>query len=1299
MSNICLELENSIEISNNKYILNENYEDITYGLFETSGNTVYTMKNIPKEYPLGFYSVSNEDISTIITYDISYDNPITIYVSKGSDISFNNNDYFRFYDESFNLINLSTSNIETTLTNSGDNFYFMRNMEYKFIATTDFSNIHTFCISGSSLSELSLNEIDSSFTFFIPEDVDNSDNKIFYQDLTHPEISGNLKILVDSSNINYYYGDIDFSIDPSYGTDFSNIYLSIKSYPTNEISEISNNNLFKYNAFCKYIFEGITEIATSLINDNKECFNLVSKANLKLNTDNNRYYYEFNTDNHGTTINDENTIKELDYGVYDGSYIIFNIDENFPITIINNDFINNIYIDDSYYRTNIINKSDQRIQNLNSPFNIYNYYYGAIKLAIDNSNNTINDLSNIKIHILDLSSSVIEDYDLSNTLFFTDSCTNPNNVNGKGTNELEFKLYNQKNVEFSLANNSDDIYKLNKYENYVDPEPSYHATDKYGHDISFLVVSNIPPVINYDLSNFIVSYGITDYEENSKQLTRLIQIQSGPFIEISGNKQLFNNSNPYTNIIELDTNTFDASYNFLKNIDVYIYDNSSNKINLPFEINLSKAYYDQSKNLTSDTTEIIKYDTELTSNEYDYYFSKNININANSGIIIENIQNSLYNNEEIFELFSNNPKFINFDTTTITLESESFASDTQNYSINYIDNANFLIQIDQKRDASNVSTSIYITNDEFKIIMVDDDNSSNALEISGTFIPIDFFDKINKEFIDLSYIGNYELTIIPKGTNSNDYLRNYDLSNVHIESDISRTFFINVTDVTEPNIKFLNIGATDNVTQYNYPIELSFNILTDICFIKLGIDFIENSNKPFIGFSDNSIYDVSLSYVIDQKDSSIISTDSILYAGTKDTSCTILYTGIDLCGNESSSINLELTFKDIPKLTLISDNPVRIDVYDTSYIDAGITLEYKGNTDNFLPNIDFSGSYSDTCYNYMVNDISYNIGYSTDLCLNKIGTYDLSYIVNKVGEEETYITRTIKVEDIEKPSIYFPDLSALSYIDGIQDSNYIAANSVAKKIYTDGDDFADFSLTIFSTFNDLSSIIYNYEISDNFFQDISLISNITLTISGNDVSFTYIGLSNEGYLNSDLCFNKVTKGIGVDTKKPLEFTYFVSDLCGNDASGTRTVNIVDVTLPTIELSFDTSLIDNSYVIPGLNNIDFSYQAFNYQKDHVTFLQEISSIIFNFDLSDNYYNSSNDEISNNFVISISGETNKYLDIKNISDISDNSGIKDLFSQINTTLTIQYDFSDNQYNTTNIIRKVDIINDIETYYNFS
>ena len=86
----CLKLINNYtEISNNKYIFNNNY-DTSYGLYDNSNNNNYLVKGIPKNYPLTF--LSSRDISNIITFKPINAEPIIIYVSKGLDISFNNGD-------------------------------------------------------------------------------------------------------------------------------------------------------------------------------------------------------------------------------------------------------------------------------------------------------------------------------------------------------------------------------------------------------------------------------------------------------------------------------------------------------------------------------------------------------------------------------------------------------------------------------------------------------------------------------------------------------------------------------------------------------------------------------------------------------------------------------------------------------------------------------------------------------------------------------------------------------------------------------------------------------------------------------------------------------------------------------------------------------------------------------------------------------------------------------------------------------------------------------------------------------
>ena len=121
---------------------------------------------------------------------------------------------------------------------------------YKFIATTDFCNNHPFSIHGSILTNnYSVNNIDDSFNITIPDNANNSDNIIYYWDISNGkhDISNNLYILIDSSNIKYYYDDITIKIDNLYSTDYSNVNISIKSFSNSyNTTNISNIDIFSY---------------------------------------------------------------------------------------------------------------------------------------------------------------------------------------------------------------------------------------------------------------------------------------------------------------------------------------------------------------------------------------------------------------------------------------------------------------------------------------------------------------------------------------------------------------------------------------------------------------------------------------------------------------------------------------------------------------------------------------------------------------------------------------------------------------------------------------------------------------------------------------------------------------------------------------------------------------------------------------------------------------------------------------------------------------------------------------------
>ncbi len=1392
MSNICFNLNNRIDISNNYYIFNNvnniigdyNVDDIliqsTYGLYQTSGNNTYSIQDIPKSHPIGFFDASNispiVDISNLIKYDVSYGESIKIYVSKGSDLSFSNDNYYRFYDESYNLLNISGSLVETTLTNSGDNFYFMRSMKYTFIAMEDFSINHPFALSGEALNELnyydlSLHKLDDSFNIIIPKDSNNTNNRIFYVDGLQNDSSGNLSILVDASNISYYYGDISLTVDGSFETHFDLSRISIKSFPLNGIQEISNTNIFVYDRTCDYIVEEISQFVNILYAQGKECLNIVSEAKLDTST-NNISYYEFNLNNHGRNDLTNEILYYLDYGIYDGLFTIFNVDKNFPFTIINNDVSNAIYVDEEY-TTGILHKSDTRIQELGYPLNMYNFYYGTVSIKVDNNANTFIPNSKIRIQIFNMEENI--SYEPSNNFVYTEFCNDPDNVNNITFRDLSFVLFNQRDEVYVLKDFSaiENIYYLNLYNNYEEPIVPYRAIDRYNHDISYLVRSTAPVEttlpdgtildnifqINYDLSYFSITYTLEDYEKTTIELIRLVEIRRGPFIELLGNYDIFHNSNPFTNRIDILTNTIEPSLNFYNNLDVFVYDNSRNKINLPFEITLNGEFYlpislnDELvlDNITGDSKKILKYENinvldiplQFENNYADlslnYYLSKNFNFNFNTGssLFIDELGIKILDISDIKFTNENSPilsvgnlihinneninnSYQNFLNDPLETKINSLYLDGASLYINKIDNSLNIIDISQnyKDEANNTDyelhTSIYITNSEFVISISDINESTNNFYIEGSFNSIDFF---NSTYIDTQYIGKYEIIVDIKGLSNEDFIFN-DLSNIlDISSlilDFSRTFTVNVIHHGAVELNFVNQNIVNPlIYNYQYSRDFSFNIFTDISFFKEGDLYFENTNTPLLQLSDSSIYDGSLSfflYPVSNITSIFNNNDFFIQATNQANSAEahIVYNARDLCGNVSNDVSLNITFTDIPLLSLIGSRIEVINVHST-YNEPGLFI--KGDIGNSVEKVSYvpsTGPYSvNYSSNYAITETTdnpnngYDISWGLVLDINTIGIYELTYEVRKTGKtDSTYIKRFIEVVDILNPYFRFPDLRNIPYIDGSNDVAFVNVKDTLVDNKFDNSFNIDFSLTVFSSFYDLSFIINTFEVIDNYFEQTDLTTTITLSISGEgDISFTETGLTNvfstnNGYLNSDNCFNKVT--IGLNQLEPLRFNYSVRDLCDNSFNILRTVDIVDKSLPSIDFSFNyTNETDISYVLFSSDYKDFSYQAINYLKDAPLLLFELSSIIFDFSLIDNY-----EIFDSNYIISILGTKNNYIqdNIKTIDDISNEISSLELFSNVDTSLVIVYEISDNQYNNISINRKVDIINTIKPSINF-
>ena len=1414
MSRTCFTLNNSVKIKKSNYqdtdlsasliySFNNNYSNTTdnalttFGLYDTTSTIVYNITNVPKSHPMGFFDASAQgagnspdqmsDITNLITYDVSYANSIKIYVSSGSDLSHGNNNYYNFYDESYNLININTSYAETTLTNSGDNFHFMRNMKYQFIAIEDFSTSHPFSLTGGNFvtADVILQNIGDSFDIIIPADANNTTKPIHYQDVFgNADFTGVFSILVDAKNITYLYGDIKLSV-----TDFSNLntqtgsytkllkdrLISIQSFPNpSGVVEVSNTNLFHFNDTCDYVIAKQSEFSTLIKDKNQECLNIVSQAKLIEEAGRGVFYYEFNLNNHGgTNTFSVEDLYETDYGIYDGSYTVFNIDPNHPITLDNIDISNSVYVDEDN-TTGIIYKTDQRIQALGTPYNKYNYYFNTVRLIVNNERNELVTNDDISLLSIDLLSSLTPHahYELSNNLFYTTYCENSDFVNEIDSDiDLSFVLYNQQDSVFttSFMTPKENIYTLNLYQDYNEPTLPYKALDRYNHDISNLITSTLPATINFNLSSFVITYTVEDYEGNTAQLRRLVEIHRGPFIEISGTltDPLFLNSNPLTNrfIIESDTHT---TYNVHDNINAYVYDTSvpAKKINLPFEITLvSGDFYDPSSifgnttlnQLTGDNSiNILKYNNILATKEplksdvntpgrpLNYYLSKNFNVQFKEGqglgssavdelgIKIINVKSFNIDNEnsrilEEANLINfnggGNTSYVSLDLLNDKILSFNLDAGSNDLIINKIDN---IIDISQSYQEYALNTSLTITNIGFVINIIDTNNLDNNLTIDGSFDEIKLF---GEAYMNSQYVGDYDFAITVKGLSSEDHIFNDISDNIDINSldtDFSRIYTANITDTTKPELNFINNGGSAKEYTLNYSNDNRFLVFDSITILNRGNQFLENSNRPLLEATDNSIYDLSYTYSVDGIDSLKLDGD-IYYMDQTDKNGIahepiITYSGVDLLGNKSNDVSLTIVFKDFPDLQLIGDPLVQLQVF-SPHIEDGVRIKPgKPEQVNYKPGeTSYSAAFLSDFQTIHSNPdpANFDISYSTNIDISTVGIYEFTYHVrSSIGVPANNlfnsITRFIQIVDISNPYLLFPILTG-SVIDGSTDATFSDTHTaqipdagkfqIAENFYTGYDaPNIDFSLSVFSSFDDLSYIIHTLDLSDNYLTRVDLSLTVSLSIGGRDASFTEAGLksvagTNNKYLDDDNSLNKVTNGL--NKADSLIFNYKVHDRYDNSFNVNRIVDIVDDTAPSIEFSFDyNNFTDVSYVLFSetvTDFKDFSYQAFNKAINYDLFIMELSSIIFDFTLVDNYEISSNNytiRINNNTISSSIDQSN----IKTMSDITDNSATLDFFSNVDSSLDIIYEISDNQFKPFTITRKVDIINQIAPLASF-
>ena len=264
-------------------------------------------------------------------------------------------------------------------------------------------------------------------------------------------------------------------------------------------------------------------------------------------------------------------------------------------------------------------------------------------------------------------------------------------------------------------------------------------------------------------------------------------------------------------------------------------------------------------------------------------------------------------------------------------------------------------------------------------------------------------------------------------------------------------------------------------------------------------------------------------------------------------SYTVTYSVSDSSSNAASVVTRTVNVVDqtAPTITILGDNPATIEAGST-YTDAGATA-----TDN---------------YN---NDVTSSITASSTVDSNTIGSYTVTYTVSDASGNQATAVRTVIVEDSTPPTIALIGSNPVTVEAG---STYTDAGATATDSY-DGDLTSSITTTSDVDVNTVGTYTVTYTVSDSSANSATASRTVNvvdttapvITIIGAnpvdvDLGATY---SDAGATATDVHDGDLTSSITVssnvdtNTAGTYTVTYTVSDAAGNQATETRTVNVID----------------------------------------------------------------------------------------------------------------------------------------------
>ena len=259
---------------------------------------------------------------------------------------------------------------------------------------------------------------------------------------------------------------------------------------------------------------------------------------------------------------------------------------------------------------------------------------------------------------------------------------------------------------------------------------------------------------------------------------------------------------------------------------------------------------------------------------------------------------------------------------------------------------------------------------------------------------------------------------------------------------------------------------------------------------------------------------------------------------------------------------MSVTDTTAPVITLVGDAQITVEVGST-YTDLGATA-----SDNYDGDI--------TADIVTVNNVDTSV----------IGSYTVTYnVTDSSGNDATEVTRTVSVTDTTAPVITlvgdtqitvevgstYTDLGATASdnYDGVITADIVTVNNVDTSVI--GSYTVTYNVTD-SSGNAASEVTRTVNVTDTTVPVITLVGDAEITVEVGS-TYTDLGATASDNYDGDITADIVTVN-NVDTSVigTYTVTYNVTDSSGNDATEvTRTVNVVDTTIPVITLVGDAEI--------------------------------------------------------------------------------------------------------------------------------